>query len=148
MAEDLHQDEDMHNQDLNGLNTDDVQYNVSKEIDSERGRGAYSFAEKAYTQFNEVAAANARANGALAQQQQANIAFDAQDKQQTLRHNDELFHQSLRHVDDLHTVRLQILSGANTVDKMDARATLDTVTGLMQALLDKLAALTPPTSTK
>ncbi len=140
--------EDMRNQDLNAQNDDFEYVHWTGEVDGQRGRAAYSAAEKAYTQFNETALMNGHANMTLAQQQQQNVAFGTQDQQQTLKHADELFHQSLRHLDDLHTVQLQILSGANTTDKMDARATLDTVTGMMQALLAKLDALTPPVSTK
>ena len=144
----LHKDEDMRNQDLNAQNDNFEYVHFTGEVDSQRGRGAYSSAEKAYAQFNADILATNRANANLAQQQQATIAFMDQDRQQTLRHSDELFHQSLREMEDLHTVQLQILSGANTTDKMDARSSLETIQGMMQALLNKLDALTPPVSTK
>lgn len=133
--------------------------NVTGQIDSQRGRAAYSSAEKAFKQLNDAEDVGMHQNGALAQQFEANVAFGEQDKQQTLRHDDELFHQYmmhnneqfhqvLAHDNDLHSVNLQLLMNGVVNNQMSVVSALQTMTAQMQALQDKMLALTPPVSTK
>lgn len=134
------------------------------QVDSQRGRAAYSSAEKTYMQWSEDMEASRTARAlhfqqmqqdyaALSHEREMNFAFNNQDRQQTLRHNDLNHYQYLNNVNAtanqalqtagaLATVTLQMLSGANTTDKMDARSVLEQ----MSSILDKAIALTPPTA--
>lgn len=143
----------------NEASSQEVFKNITGEIDSQRGRGAYSSAEKAFKQLNDATDVSVRQNGALAQQFEANVAFGEQDKQQTLRHNDamfhqafehnnEEFHQALRHVDDLHVVMVQTLMNGVVDNQLSMAQALQTMTAQIQALQDKMVALTPPVSVK
>ena len=152
-------DEDMHNQDLQADNFDYVHY--TGEVDSQRGRAAYSSAEKAFEQFNVAHVARIHNDAYLNDQRNRNLQITEDEEQMRLRHISEEHEQRLRHQETEHQILMQqwgqnqmiqqamqalvmrLLSGGITNEQIGARDILEQAMSLMSKTSD----LTPPANT-
>jgi len=148
----------MQNQDLNAQNDNFGYTHFTGEIDSQRGRAAYSSAEKAYEQFNVATSQRIQVDAALAEERLRNMQFTEDERQFRLRAAEEEHAQRLRHQETEHQLMMQawtnnifntnvlnalmlrIVSGGITNEQMAAREVLDQLSSLMAKTTD----LTPP----
>lgn len=153
---DIRKDEEMHNQDLNAQNLDYEHY--TGEVDSQRGRTAYSSAEKAFEQFNVAHVARIHDDAYLNDQRNRNLQITEDEEQMRIRHIAEEHEQRLRHQETEHQILMQqwsqnqimqqamqalvmrLLSGGITNEQIGARDILEQAMSLMSKTSD----LTPP----
>jgi DNA-binding transcriptional regulator PaaX len=121
------------------------------QIDSERGRGAYSSAEKTYQQFNDTE-----------NQIQRNVQFTEDERQYRLRVAQEEHAQRMRHQETEHQLLMQIWSNnvissqaVNSVlvrlasnGASDDQVNIGNVVEQIAAIMSKTTDLTPPAATK
>ena len=157
----LHKDEDMRNQDLNAQNDNFEYVHFTGEVDSQRGRTAYSTPEKAYEQFNVAHVARIHNDAYLNDQRNRNLQITEDEEQMRLRHIAEEHEQRLRHQETEHQILMQqwgqqqmlqqamqtlvmrLLSGGITNEQIGARDVLEQAMSLMSKTSD----LTPPANT-
>lgn len=119
------------------------EFTYTGQVDSQRGRGVYSSAEKAYEQFNQAALVRER-----------NVQFTEDERQFRLRVAEEEHNLRMRHAETEHQlfmgqlaalniVSLRLVNGGATTEELASRELLEQLATVMAKTTD----LTPPVKT-